>query len=308
MIQNTRRNSLGLLGLFGPSICFAAAASMVCEFSPTDPKGDLLLIKEYDERDFGVPGGLLATYKISPLLRRIGESRQSAAADEALLNHLNQRIADLDKERKNGELLYTGQKRDYAYYQQTKEKILERKQMSLNDTQAPAQWEEILKIISPHNSDNQNVGNKPELLDNLRATAAVDLGEIVDGFPCETKNIRVCAKAEPFTEHATEKENETIKEADLKKLYRRVSVLRIEHCLSNYPMPETDKEAIRKACEEWPRKNEYGNRAYVPDNDAGFPGIRMQFISCRDALNAFLDKQKNLPRNERGKYLPKEHK
>ncbi len=308
MIQNTRRNSLGILGVFGPSICVAAAASMVCEFSPADPKGDLFLMKEYDERDFGVPGEFLATYKISPLLRRIGDSRQLQAEDQELKDHIEKRIADLEKEKKNGEFLFTGQRRDYESYQAWKRRISSGKQVSLNLSRSGAQSQEILKVLAPHNSDNQNVGDNPQVLVNLRATAGISFGDIIDSFPCETKNIRVCAKVEPFTQHATEKENETMKETDIKKLYRRISVLRIEHCLSNHSMSATDKETLRKACEEWPNKNEYGDRAYVPPSDAGYAGIRMQFIACRDALNAFLDKQKNLPRNERGKYVPKDHK
>lgn len=289
-------------------IKFKPATSMVCEFSPSDPKGDLLLMKEYDERDFGVPGGLLATYKISPLLRRIGDSPQFQAEDQELKNQIDKRITALEKEKKNGEFLFTGQRRDYESYQGWKKRILSGNQVSLNLSQTGAQSQEILKLIAPHNSANQNVGDNPQTLLHLRTTAGISFGEIIDSFPCETKNIRVCAKVEPFTEHATDKENETMKEADIKKLYRRISVLRIEHCLSDYPMGVTDKEGIRKACEEWPNKNEYGDRAYVPPSDAGYAGIRMQFIACRNALNAFLDKQKNLPRNERGKYIPKEHK
>ena len=305
MALNIKSNWI-IFGTFSPSIVFAAAASMVCEFSPTDPKGDLFLMKEYDERDFGVPGGLLATYKISPLLRIAGNSRQLIEEDQTIVKSLNEQMASLDRERKNGELLLTGQRKNYESFSSWKAAILEKRQPMLNLQLGNNQAQEMLKVIVPHNSADQNVAPDSDLKD-LRAVAPLDFGDLLDSFPCESKNIRICAKAEPFTEHATEKENETMKEPDVKKLYRRISVLRIEHCLSDYPMSSADKESLRKACEEWPNKNEKGNRLYIPDNDAGFLGFHYQLMACRDALNAFLDKQKNLPRNEHGKYVPKEH-
>ena len=300
------KNSWIIFGTLSPSIVFAAAASMVCEFSPTDAKGDLFLMKEYDERDFGVPGGLLATYQISPLLRTAGSSRQLTEEDQTVVKSLNEQMAALDRERKNGELLLTGQRKNYESFNRWKVAILEKRQPMLNLQLGNSQAQEMLKVIVPHNSADQNVAPDSDLKD-LRAVAPLDFGDLLASFPCETKNIRICAKAEPFTEHATEKENESMKESDIKKLYRRISVLRIEHCLSNYPMPSPDKETLRKACEEWPNKNEKGNRIYIPESDAGFLGFHYQLMACRDALNAFLDKQKNLPRNERGKYVPATH-
>ena len=300
-------NSLYLAAFIIPYLGFSKAPSMVCEFSLTDPKGDLFLMKEFDERDLGVPGGFLATYKISPLLRIAGSSRQLAEEDQTILKNINSQMIALERERKNGEFVFTGQRLDYEMFSRWKSAILEKQQPMLNLQHGNSQAQEMLKVIVPHNSANQNVDPESDLKD-LRAIAPLDFGDLLNAFPCESKNIRICAKAEPFTEHATEKENETMKEPDVKKLYRRISVLRIEHCLSDYPMSSADKETIRKACEEWPNKNEKGNRLFIPDNDAGYLGFHYQLMACRDALSAFLDKQKNLPRNERGKYVPKEHK
>ena len=281
--------------------------SMVCEFSPTDPKGDFFLMKEYDERHFGRPGEFLATYKISPLVRTAGSARQLSDDDQTILKNINVQMTALGRERKNGEFVFTGQRKNYEDLSRWKTAILEKRQPMMNLQLGNSQAQEMLKVIVPHNSADQNVDPDSDLKD-LRAIAPLDFGDLLDSFPCESKNIRICAKAEPFTEHATDKENEIMKEKDVKKLYRRISVLRIEHCLSDYPMSSTDKETLRKACEEWPNKNEKGNRIYIPDNDAGYLGFHFQLMACRDAVNAFLDKQKNLPRNERGKYVPKEHK
>ena len=49
---------------------FAERARDRCEFAKDDPKGNLFLVKEFDESGRGVSGPLLATYRMAPLTRK----------------------------------------------------------------------------------------------------------------------------------------------------------------------------------------------------------------------------------------------
>lgn len=163
-----------------------------------------------------------------------------------------------------------------------------------------AQTSEILKIIAPYKSlDQAAYGGTTENSLRKEVAGPFGFGETLSEMPCEFKNIRFCGMAEPFTQNAEDEDKQTFSKSELDKKFRRFRSLRIEHCLSNEKIPARDKEAIDEVCEKPPRD--------TPPTDRGVFSFRDQIKACAAALKAYIAKQKNMPLNEKGKYVPKAH-
>jgi hypothetical protein len=249
MILNKIALVLSMISLAIALNAFAENSQDRCEFSKDDPKGNLFLVKEFDEYTRrGGHGVFLSTYRMTPLTR---------------------------KDPKTG--MPIGNFKD-------------------ND----AQSSEIFKIAIPYKSLDQ-LAYEPEALAQLRdfAKGPFGIGETMNEIPCEFDSIRFCGMAEPFTQHAEEEDEKKYSKDELKKQFRRFTSLRIEHCLSNEKIPDSDREVIDNACEKPPPE--------TPPTDRGLASFRGQILACAKALNAYMAKSKDYPLNERKKYVPAAH-
>ena len=250
------------------------------------------------------------TLQTSPIIRKTFDPPRLKSDDEKLLADLKVRITKIEKnsERRSDGSLYNSEQAEIAKIKEWITKLEDKKGTILNTPESSIQGQGILHLLAAHNVRWNGRAREGDELQGLREKVPMDLAEVIETFPCEAKNIRICAAASPKTENA--KYNDTIdgesklSEAELRKKYQRIRIIKIDHCLSDYPMSETEKNKIATACNKWPHLD--GN-IEVNSNDTAYRFIRLKFVACRDALNNFLKTQANLPLKN-GKYIPDQHK
>ncbi len=244
------------------------------------------------------------TLEVSPLTRKALANPKLRADDQKTIAEIKRAIHRIEttyKRNSLGEIFWDDQ--DEIKRLQSLIDRIERGEMLFNAPRSSLQGRGIVEIMAAHNVGWNGRAKVGEELEELRAQVQPDLGRVIESFPCETKNMRACAVAYPRkinTLNTIVVDDNGKPESVLNRLYQRTNRIKIDHCLRDYPMTSADRETIRKACEEWPRRTE--------DGDVAYRDVRDIFIACRDALNGFLESQRNIPRNERGKYLPKDHK
>ena len=250
------------------------------------------------------------TFQTSPIIRKIFDPPRLKSDDEKLLADLKVRITKIEK---NSERLPSGKlfPDDQKVVDQIKEwitKLEDKKGTILNTPESSLQGQGILHLLAAHNVRWNGKARVGDELQGLREKVPMDLAEVIESFPCEANNIRVCAAASPRTENAMFNDSivgeSKLPEAELRKKYQRIRLIKIDHCLSDYPMSETEKNKIDTACNKWPHLD--GN-IEINSNDTAYRFIRLKFVACRDALNNFLKTQANLPLKN-GKYIPSSHK
>ena len=250
------------------------------------------------------------TFQTSPIIRKTFDPPRLKSDDEKLLADLKVRITKIEK---NSERLPSGKlfPDDQKVVDQIKgwiTKLEDKKGTILNTPESSLQGQGILHLLAAHNVRWNGKARVGDELQGLREKVPMDLAEVIESFPCESNNIRVCAVASPQTENAmfndSSVDESKLPEAELRKKYQRIRLIKIDHCLSDYPMSETEKNKIDTACNKWPHLD--GN-IEVNSNDTAYRFIRLKFVACRDALNNFLKTQANLPLKN-GKYIPSPHK
>ena len=251
-----------------------------------------------------------STFQTSPIIRKTFEPPRLQSDDAKLLADLKERIKKIEK---NSERLPSGKlfPDDQKVVDQIKEwitKLEDKKGTILNTPESSLQGKEILHLLAAHNVRWNGKARVGDELQGLREKVPMDLAEVIDSFPCEANNLRICAAASPRTENAKYNDSSVdeskLPEAELRKKYQRIRLVKIDHCLSDYPMGETEKNKIDTACNKWPHLD--GN-IEVNSDDTAYRFIRLKFVACRDALNNFLKTQANLPLKN-GKYIPSSHK
>lgn len=307
------------------SLCFLASLSSLAQLRPRRP--DITTDEEIAKRvpwkdDCDVsntpwnsfkmtvyqndPSVIDRTLEISPLTRKAFADPKLRADDEKAIAEIKKSIRRIETtyERNSlGELFWDDQ--DEIKRLKALAARFERQEVLFNAPNSSLQGRDIVELLAAHNVNRNGRAKKGEELEGLRAEVQPGLGEVIESFPCETKNMRVCSVAFPRTENSLHVidylgvvvDDSNRPRTELKKLYLRTNRIKIDHCLRDYPMGNSDRETIRTACEVWPRASE--------DVDIAFRDVREQFIACRDALNAFLKTQSDIPRNERGKVVPK---
>ncbi len=244
------------------------------------------------------------TLEVSPLTRKALADQKLKADDQKTIAEIRRAIRRIEttyKRNSLGELFWDDQ--DEIKRLQSLIARIERGEMLFNAPRSSLQGRGIVEIMAAHNVRRNGRAKVGEELEELRAQVQPDLGQVIESFPCETKNLRACAVAYPRTMNTLNTiivDDNDKPESVQRKLYQRTNRIKIDHCLRGYPMTNAERESIRKACEEWPRSTE--------DGDVAYRDVRDIFVACRDALNGFLESQRNVPRNERGKYVPKEHR
>ena len=250
------------------------------------------------------------TFQTSPIIRKTFDTPRLQADDAKLLADLKERVKKFEKnpERLPSGKLFPDDQREVDQIKSWITKLEQKSGTILNTPESSLQGQGILHLLAAHNVRWNGKARVGDELQGLREKVSMDLGEVIDSFPCEAKNLRFCAAASPRTENAsvnTSTVDESKQpEAELRKKYQRIGVLKIDHCLSDYPMSETERKKIDEACNEWPHLD---GTIEVNFKDTAYRFIRLKFIACRDALNDFLKNQANLPMKN-GKYIPGPHK
>lgn len=256
------------------------------------------------------PDKLDSTVKISPLTRKAFQEPRLSADDERLLNNLKERVKKIEAkgERLPSGKLFPDEKARIDKLNGWIKNMENKEQIVLNTPSSNLQGTELLHLLVAYNVGWNGKATHGDELEGLRDQAIPQLGEIIDSIPCEMKSMRVCADAQPDL-HAAWYNTAVIDDSKLseekkRELYKRVHILKIGHCLEDYPMSDGDRETLKTACEKWPT---YSERVMVNDNDTAYRFIRHRFEICRDALNDFIKKQAGLPLKN-GKYIPGTHK
>ena len=250
------------------------------------------------------------TFQTSPIIRKTFDPPRLKSDDEKLLADLKIRITKIEKnsERRTDGSLYNSEQAEIAKIKGWITKLEDKKGSILNTPESSLQGQGILHLLAAHNVRWNGKARVGDELQGLREKVPMDLAEVIESFPCEANNIRVCAAASPRTENAmvntSTVDESKLPEAELRKKYQRIRLIKIDHCLSDYPMSDPERKKIDTACNEWPHLD--GN-IEVNYNDTAYRFIRLKFVACRDALNNFLKTQANLPLKN-GKYIPSSHK
>ena len=250
------------------------------------------------------------TLEFSPLTRRAFQDPRLRPDDEKLLSDFKARIKKIEAtaERLPSGKLFPDEQAEIKQIQDWIKSLEAKNQTILNTPKSNLQGTGVLHLIAAYNVGANGPKRTGDALEALREQVVAEMGEVLDSFPCETKNLKVCAEAQPDTSavlfNKAVVDDSKLPEEILQKKYKRIHILKIDHCLKDYPMSDVDRKTINDSCQKWPDRD---NGVTVDNNDTAYRFIRAQFRACSTALNAFLDKQAGLPRKN-GKYIPGTHK